>query len=187
MPLPKAFLHDIRVLGLTRTDGPAAGLPDDFHMGRKDIPSEPIVEEAGRGLPAWVLRILNDNLDVARRLFHGLLRLRVKPYYLYQADLVVGTAHFRTPVSTGLEIIEGLRGHTSGYAVPTFAIDVPGGGGKIAVLPNSTLERDGDHVMLTNYEGQRFRFPDPVRPSTPAPARVIPLTEVAMSAIRDES
>ena len=130
---------------------------------------------------------VNDDLDVARRLFHGLLRLRVKPYYLYQADLVVGTAHFRTPVNVGLEILEGLRGHTSGYAIPTFAIDVPGGGGKIPILPNSTLEREGDHVMLTNYEGQRFRFPDPVRPSAPAPPRVIPLVEVAPSAVRNQS
>ena len=107
---------------------------------------------------------VNDDAAVGRRLFHGLLRLRVKPYYLYQADLVVGTSHFRTPASKGLEMIESLRGHTSGYAVPAFAIDVPGGGGKIAVLPNSALERDGDHVLLTNYEGQVFRFPDPKRP-----------------------
>ena len=78
---------------------------------------------------------VNDSVDVCRRLFHGLLRCRVKPYYLYQADLVVGTSHFRTRVSKSLEIVEGLRGHTSGYAVPTFAIDVPGGGGKIPVLP----------------------------------------------------
>jgi lysine 2,3-aminomutase len=110
---------------------------------------------------------VNDDHEVARRLFHGLLRLRVKPYYLYQADLVVGTAHFRTPVSKGLEIVKRLRGHTSGYAVPTFAIDVPGGGGKIAVLPDSALERDGHHILLTNYEGNVYRFPDPREPSTP--------------------
>jgi lysine 2,3-aminomutase len=104
---------------------------------------------------------INDSVEVCRRLFHGLLRLRVKPYYLYQADLVVGTAHFRTAVNKGLEIIEALRGHTTGYAVPTFAIDVPGGGGKIAVLPDSQLPREGQHVLLRNYEGRTFRFPDP--------------------------
>ena len=104
---------------------------------------------------------VNDNLDVCRRLFHGLLRCRVRPYYLYQADLVVGTAHFRTRVSKSLEIIEGLRGHTTGYAVPTFAIDVPGGGGKIAVLPTSHVPREGDELLLRNYEGQVYRFSDP--------------------------
>jgi lysine 2,3-aminomutase len=104
---------------------------------------------------------VNDSVDVCRRLFHGLLRYRVKPYYLYQADLVVGTSHFRTRVSKSLEIVEGLRGHTSGYAVPTFAIDVPGGGGKIPVLPTSHFPREGDDLLLRNYEGQVFRFPDP--------------------------
>ena len=104
---------------------------------------------------------VNDSVDVCRRLFHGLLRYRVKPYYLYQADLVIGTSHFRTRVSKSLEIVEGLRGHTSGYAVPTFAIDVPGGGGKIPVLPTSQFAREGDDLLLRNYEGQVFRFPDP--------------------------
>jgi lysine 2,3-aminomutase len=100
---------------------------------------------------------------VCRRLFHGLLRYRVKPYYLYQADLVVGTSHFRTTTSKGLEIIAGLRGHTTGYAVPTYAIDVPGGGGKIAVLPDSQIHRDDGHLLLRNYEDRVFRFPDPQR------------------------
>jgi len=104
---------------------------------------------------------INDSVDVCRRLFHGLLRFRVKPYYLYQADLVVGTSHFRTAVSKGLEIVEALRGHTTGYAVPTFAVDVPGGGGKIAILPDSQLPREGDRLLLRNYEGRVFRFPDP--------------------------
>jgi lysine 2,3-aminomutase len=115
------------------------------------------------GCQTPLLAGINDSLDVCRRLFHGLLRCRVKPYYLYQADLVVGTSHFRTSVSKGLEIIEGLRGHTTGYAVPTYAIDVPGGGGKIAVLPGTPLTREGDHILLRNYEGDVFRFPDPPR------------------------
>ena len=106
---------------------------------------------------------INDSVDVCRQLFHGLLRFRVKPYYLYQADLVVGTSHFRTAVSKGLDIISALRGHTTGYAVPTFAIDVPGGGGKIAILPDSQLPREDGHVLLRNYEGRVFRFPDPGR------------------------
>ncbi len=119
---------------------------------------------ANAGIPLGsqtpLLAGINDSLDICRPLFHGLLRCRVKPYYLYQADLVVGTAHFRTPVSKGLEIIEGLRGHTTGYAVPTYAIDVPGGGGKIAMIPESGVRRDGKHILLRNYEGQEFRFPD---------------------------
>jgi lysine 2,3-aminomutase len=115
------------------------------------------------GCQTPLLAGVNDSLDTCQKLFHGLLRCRVKPYYLYQADLVVGTAHFRTAVSKGLEIIEGLRGHTTGYAVPTYAIDVPGGGGKIAILPGSRLEREDDHILLRNYEGRVFRFPDPPR------------------------
>ena len=122
---------------------------------------------ANAGIPLGcqtpLLAGINDSLETCQKLFHGLLRCRVKPYYLYQADLVVGTAHFRTAVSKGLEIIEGLRGHTTGYAVPTYAIDVPGGGGKIAILPGSRLEREGDHILLRNYEGRVFRFPDPPR------------------------
>jgi lysine 2,3-aminomutase len=122
---------------------------------------------ANAGIPLGcqtpLLAGVNDSLETCQKLFHGLLRCRVKPYYLYQADLVVGTAHFRTAVSKGLEIIEGLRGHTTGYAVPTYAIDVPGGGGKIAILPGSRLEREGDHILLRNYEGRVFRFPDPPR------------------------
>jgi lysine 2,3-aminomutase len=122
---------------------------------------------ANAGIPLGsqtpLLAGINDSVDVCRRLFHGLLRFRVKPYYLYQADLVVGTSHFRTAVSKGFEIIEALRGHTTGYAVPTFAIDVPGGGGKIAILPDSQLSREGDDVLLRNYEGRVFRFPDPQR------------------------
>jgi len=110
-----------------------------------------------------LLKGINDDVDTCRQLFHGLLRFRVKPYYLYQADLVVGTSHFRTAVDKGFEIISALRGHTTGYAVPTFAIDVPGGGGKIAMLPNSELPREDGHVLLTNYEGRVFRFPDPQR------------------------
>jgi len=101
-----------------------------------------------------------------KRLFHGLLRIRVRPYYLYQCDPILGSAHFRTPVSKGIEIIEGLRGHTSGYAVPHFVIDAPGGGGKIPLLPNYVIGREGDHLFIRNYRGDVYRYPDPIpRPS----------------------
>jgi lysine 2,3-aminomutase len=96
-----------------------------------------------------------------RTMMHGLLKLRVKPYYLYQCDPISGSAHFRTPVRTGLEIIEGLRGHTTGYAVPHFVIDAPGGGGKIPLVPDYITGRDGNDLLLRNFEGQNYRYPDP--------------------------
>ena len=92
---------------------------------------------------------------------HGLLKIRVRPYYLYQCDPIVGSAHFRTPVKKGIEIIEGLRGHTTGYAVPTYVIDAPGGGGKIAIFPESMVGREGDDLLLSNYRRRVYRYPDP--------------------------
>jgi lysine 2,3-aminomutase len=86
---------------------------------------------------------------------------RVRPYYLYQCDPISGSAHFRTPVAKGVEIIRALRGHTTGYAVPTFVVDAPGGGGKIPVNPDYVVGRDGDDLMLENYEGKVFRYVDP--------------------------
>ena len=88
--------------------------------------------------------------------------MRVRPYYLYQCDPISGSAHFRTPVSKGLEIIRGLRGHTTGYAVPTYVIDAPGGGGKIALQPESVIGREDDSLLLRNYEGKVFQYPDAV-------------------------
>ena len=90
----------------------------------------------------------------------GLLRIRVRPYYLYQCDPILGSAHFRTPVAKGLEIIDGLRGHTTGYAVPQYVIDAPGGGGKIPLLPDYYQGRDEDYILLRNYENKIFRYPD---------------------------
>jgi len=120
---------------------------------------------ADAGIPLGSQTVLlagvNDDVDTLRRLFHGLLKIRVKPYYLYQCDPVVGTAHFRVPVEKGLEIIRGLRGHTTGYAVPTFVVDAPGGGGKIPLLPDQRLERSGDQILLRNFEGKTFRYYDP--------------------------
>jgi lysine 2,3-aminomutase len=94
-------------------------------------------------------------------LMHRLLRMRVRPYYIYQCDPISGSSHFRTPVAKGLEILQGLRGHTTGYAVPQFVIDAPGGGGKIPLLPDPVVGRDGDFVLLRNYEGNVYRYPDP--------------------------
>jgi lysine 2,3-aminomutase len=113
------------------------------------------------GSQTVLLAGINDNLDTMKALYHGLLMRRVKPYYLYQCDPITGSSHFRTPVSKGLEIIEGLRGHTTGYAVPQYVIDAPGGGGKIPLLPEYLVGRDGDDVLIRNFEGGIYRYPDP--------------------------
>jgi len=113
------------------------------------------------GSQTVLLKGINDDVQVLKPLFLGLLKMRVKPYYLYQCDPVSGSAHFRTPVEKGLEIIRQLRGHTTGYAIPQFVIDAPGGGGKIPLLPDYILGRDGDDLLLTNFEGGSYRYPDP--------------------------
>jgi lysine 2,3-aminomutase len=116
------------------------------------------------GSQTVLLKGVNDELPVMKALMHGLLVRRVKPYYLYQCDPITGSAHFRTPVAKGLEIIAGLRGHTTGYAVPSYVIDAPGGGGKIPLLPESLVGRDADELVLRNFEGRRYRYPDPLAP-----------------------
>ena len=113
------------------------------------------------GSQTVLLKGVNDDAEVMKRLMHGLLTARVKPYYLYQCDPISGSAHFRTPVEKGLEIIRALRGHTTGYAVPTYVIDAPGGGGKIPLIPDAVAGRDGDDLLLTNFEGGLYRYPDP--------------------------
>ncbi|MBN1105269.1 MAG: KamA family radical SAM protein [Deltaproteobacteria bacterium] len=113
------------------------------------------------GSQTVLLAGINDDVDTMKRLVHGLLRIRVKPYYLYQCDPICGSSHFRTPVENGTRIIQGLRGHTTGYAVPAYVIDAPGGGGKIPLLPEYLVGRDGDDLLLRNYEGGIYRYPDP--------------------------
>ena len=114
------------------------------------------------GSQTVLLSGINDTVDTMKRLMHGLLKARVKPYYLYQCDPITGSSHFRTSVQKGLEIIQGLRGHTTGYAVPSYVIDAPGGGGKIPLLPEYFVGRDGDELVLRNFQGLHFRYPDPV-------------------------
>ncbi|HPD15020.1 MAG TPA: KamA family radical SAM protein [Planctomycetota bacterium] len=125
---------------------------------------------ADAGIPLGSQTVLmagvNDSVGTMTRLVHGLMRIRVRPYYLYQCDPIVGSAHFRTPVEKGLEIIQGLRGHTSGYAVPHYVIDAPGGGGKIPLLPEYYQGREGNFVLLRNFEGKLYRYPDPLPSDT---------------------
>ena len=126
------------------------------------------------GNQAVLLVGVNDNVHIQRQLVHDLVRIRVRPYYLYQCDLVEGAGHFRTPVAKGIEILEGLRGHTSGYAVPSYIIDAPGGGGKIPVSPNYLLSMSDHKVILRNYEGYITTYEEPVDylPSMAAKPRV---------------
>lgn len=112
------------------------------------------------GSQTVLLKGINDNVDTMKHLMHGLLKNRVRPYYLYQCDPILGSAHFRTSVGKGLEIIEGLRGHTSGYAVPHYVIDAPGGGGKIPLLPDYFQGKVDGNVVLRNYEGKQYAYPD---------------------------
>jgi lysine 2,3-aminomutase len=112
------------------------------------------------GSQTVLLKDVNDSVPVMKKLMHELLKIRVRPYYLYQCDPILGSSHFRTPVGKGLEIIEGLRGHTSGYAVPHYVIDAPNGGGKIPLLPDYYQGRDDGDVLLRNYQKKIFRYPD---------------------------
>jgi lysine 2,3-aminomutase len=113
------------------------------------------------GSQTVLLRGINDSVETMKKLVQRLMVMRVRPYYIYQCDPIYGSSHFRTSVDTGLEIIKGLRGFTSGYAVPTFVIDAPGGGGKTPIMPDYLVGREGDYVVLRNYEGHIFRYYDP--------------------------
>lgn len=135
-------------------------------------PSE-VTEESARacamladaGVPlgnqSVLLAGVNDCVHVMKKLVHELVKMRVRPYYIYQCDLSFGLEHFRTPVSKGIEIIEALRGHTSGYAVPTFVVDAPGGGGKIPVMPNYVISQTPNKVILRNFEGVITTYTEP--------------------------
>ncbi len=121
---------------------------------------------ANAGIPlgnqSVLLRGINDCVHVMKRLVHLLVKNRVRPYYIYQCDLSMGLEHFRTPVSKGIEIIENLRGHTSGYAVPTFVVDAPGGGGKTPVMPTYIISQSPKKVILRNFEGVITTYTEPV-------------------------
>jgi len=126
--------------------------------------AEACIKLADNGFPLGsqtvLLKGINDNVPVMKELMHMLLKIRVRPYYLYQCDLIPGSSHFRTTVRKGLEIIKGLRGFTSGYAVPTFVVDAPGGGGKIPLLPNYVVEHNSEKIVLRNYKGILCEYPE---------------------------
>jgi lysine 2,3-aminomutase len=140
----------------------------NLHFNHPDEITPEVAEACGRladaGIPLGsqtvLLKGVNDDPETMKRLFHRLLRIRVKPYYLYQADLVTGTNQFRTPVEVGLNILRALHGHTSGMAIPRYVIDAPGGGGKVTVTPPEfVLDINSREVILKNYEDQVYRYP----------------------------
>ncbi|MFU8795115.1 MAG: lysine 2,3-aminomutase, partial [Dethiobacteria bacterium] len=131
---------------------------------------------ADAGIPlgnqSVLLAGVNDCPKVMKKLVHELLRIRVKPYYIYQCDLSQGIEHFRTSVATGIEIIENLRGHTTGLGIPTFVVDAPGGGGKIPVMPQYLISQGTNRVVVRNFEGGLYSYTEPPRqvdPSKPCP------------------
>jgi lysine 2,3-aminomutase len=127
--------------------------------------TEAVTRLADAGIPLGsqtvLLKGVNDSVETLKTLYHGLLMRRVRPYYLYQCDPITGSSHFRTSIDKGLEIMQGLRGHTTGYAVPTYVIDAPGGGGKIPLLPDYVVGREGEDLILRNFEGNTYRYNDP--------------------------
>jgi lysine 2,3-aminomutase len=141
----------------------------NIHVNHPNEITMELAEAADRltraGIPlgnqSVLLAGVNDCVGTQRKLVQDLVRIRVRPYYLYQCDLVAGAGHFRTPVGKGIEIIEGLRGHTSGYAVPTFVVDAPGGGGKIPLLPNYLISFSDHKVVLRNFEGVISTYEEP--------------------------
>ncbi|MDD4385911.1 MAG: lysine 2,3-aminomutase [Bacteroidales bacterium] len=127
--------------------------------------AEACAKMANAGIPlgnqSVLLRGINDCPNIMKRLVHKLVMIRVRPYYIYQCDLSMGLEHFRTPVSKGLEIIESLRGHTSGFAVPTFVVDAPGGGGKTPVMPQYVISQMPGKIILRNFEGVIAAYTEP--------------------------
>lgn len=129
------------------------------------------------GSQTVLLKGINDKPYIMKRLMQELLTMRVRPYYIYQCDPVRGTSHFRTTIATGLNIMEKLRGHTSGYAVPTYVVDAPGGGGKIPVAPNYIVSSEKGSYTLRNYEGKQFIYKEEteqaIQEREPQPEEVI--------------
>ncbi len=149
----------------------------NIHINHPNEISQELADACDRmaraGIPlgnqSVLLAGVNDCVHIQRELVQKMTRIRVRPYYLYQCDLVEGAGHFRTPVAKGIEIIEGLRGHTSGYAVPQFIVDAPGGGGKIPVMPNYQISASDHKIILRNYEGYVTTYEEPTQYSAHDP------------------
>jgi len=118
------------------------------------------------GSQTVLLKGVNDSSTVIKRLVHNLLIMRIRPYYLYQCDPVLGSSHFRTTIAKGIEIIRALRGFTSGFAVPTYVVDAPGGGGKVPISPDYVVRYDKGKLVVHNYEGKKFEYYEPLSKSS---------------------
>ena len=146
-----------------------------FHTNHPRELTTEVREALGRladaGIPlgnqSVLLKHVNDDLEVMKALVQKLLMCRARPYYIYQCDLIQGSAHLRSSVKKGLEIMDGLRGHTTGYAVPQYVIDAPGGGGKVPINPGYILRHDDERVMIRNFEGRVFEYPEPGAKTVP--------------------
>jgi lysine 2,3-aminomutase len=127
---------------------------------------EACIKLAEAGIPLGsqtvLLKGVNDDVETMKTLMQELLKIRVRPYYIYQMDLAAGTSHFRVPIEKGLEIMENLRGWTSGYAVPQFVVDLPGGGGKVPINPNYIVSKSKNRIVFRNYKGKEFVYSEPV-------------------------
>jgi lysine 2,3-aminomutase len=142
----------------------------NLHFNHPDEITDESIKACGRladaGLPLGsqtvLLRGVNDDPEIIRLLMIRLLSIRVRPYYLLQGDLTFGTAHFRTPIRTGLNIVRALRGSVSGLAVPAFVVDLPGGGGKVPLVPEYFRGMDGREAVFNNYLNREYRYPEPV-------------------------
>jgi len=137
------------------------------------------------GSQTVLLKGINDRISVMRKLMHELLKIRVRPYYIYQCDPARGTSHFRTSVAKGIEIMEKLRGHTSGYAVPTFVVDAPGGGGKVPVAPNYVISYANGVVKLRNYAGKIYYYREESQMATPKRPKAGKVTARAERVLQD--
>ncbi len=132
--------------------------PDELTAEVRDVCNQIADKGIPMGSQTVLLSGINDNAIVMKRLIQQLLTIRVRPYYLYQCDPVLGTGHFRTTIAKGLEIIESLRGFTSGYALPTYVVDAPGGGGKVPISPNYIVKYDKGKLVLRNYAGKKYEY-----------------------------
>ena len=133
--------------------------PKECTLELKDACSKIVKTGIPLGNQSVLLKGINDDLQTMRSLIHRLMMMKVRPYYLYQCDLVSGSSHLRTDVKKGVEIIEQLRGHTTGYSIPQFVIDAPGGGGKIPINPNYIKQENKDRIEMKNFEGEIFSYP----------------------------
>lgn len=136
------------------------------------------------GSQTVLLKGINDRPYTMKRLMHELLKIRVRPYYIYQCDPVKGTSHFRTPIATGINIMEKLRGHTSGYAVPTYVVDAPGGGGKIPVAPNYIISQAKGAFTLRNYKGKVYAYQEP-KEIEAQPKKIVPIKHQEAAKVND--